>query len=278
MASLVEFGESSESSLNVTDIENLAQQIENELPVLEDVDEILLSCENQTDDSTNFPASQNLCQSDQIDLFHSYCLKPGETPATNVDHNSTSFLNIPLQPTNPPHFQEWDNQPIRPQDVPIYTNPSTPPLFQKEESLESRNKDIHVTADHSGVFDISFMKYQNNNVADYKGSSSNGREFTFPNIEANPGLTIPALSGQSVTGDLCRVTGSGGHSVDHSTRAWTHSRKRKREADDNEAMLPALEAKNKRLKKEEGRMRNNVEKLKSLYIRAIATRKIVFDC
>ena len=43
-------------------------------------------------------------------------------------------------------------------------------------------------------------------------------------------------------------------------------------------MLSALEAKNKRLKKEEGRMRNNVEKLKSLYIRAIATRKIVFDC
>ena len=205
----------------------MAQQIENELPVLEDVDEILLSCENQTDDSTNFPASQNFCQSDQIDLFHSYCLEPDETPANNVDHNSTSFINIPVQSTNPPHFQEWENQRIRTQDIPIYTNPSTLPLFKKEESLDYRNKDIHVTADHSGVFAISFMKYPNNNVADNRGFPSDGGKFTFPDIETNPGLTIPALSGQGVPGDLCRVAGSDGHSVDPSTRARTHSRKRK---------------------------------------------------
>merc|ERR1719153_543027 len=84
------------------------------------------------------------------------------------------------------------------------------------------------------------------------------------------------------SGDLSRVTGSGGYvnireGVDHSNRVKTCNRKRKRDVEDNEALLPELEAENKRLKVEEAFLRNKVEGLKSAYMRAITSGKLVFS-
>jgi len=306
----------------------LAGQNEDELPVLEglDVDEILLSCENQTNNSKNTPASQDLCQSDQIDQFHSYCLEPDATN-TNIYHNSTNLTtsNIPIQTTNPPYFQEYENPAIRPQsedlDIYINDNSSTQPLVPEGECLKywaaSQNNDIHVTADHSGVFDIALcgqnsveggqvitladdqvmkedggkvMTVENGQVmtvaSDQLMKVDGGQVMTMDGSQVmtvDGGKVMKEDGGQvlTVNGFLCRATGSGGYvnlgeGVDHSDRVKTCNRKRKRDVEDNEALLPVLEEENKRLKVEEELLRKKVEGLKSAYMRAITNGKLVF--